>query len=74
MHLTVQGIQSIGAQATAKHSVGNLQEIHRSLVFLSNGTIVDAVTSNIDDRTLHELYVSPFANAVKAGVASVMCS
>jgi beta-glucosidase len=32
------------------------------------------VSSNIDDRTIHELYAWPFANAVKAGVASVMCS
>ncbi|KAG9591803.1 glycoside hydrolase family 3 protein, partial [Aureobasidium melanogenum] len=31
-------------------------------------------SSNIDDQTLHELYVWPFADAVKAGVASVMCS
>ena len=32
------------------------------------------MTSNIDDRTIHELYLWPFADAVKANVASVMCS
>jgi beta-glucosidase len=32
------------------------------------------MTSNIDDRTMHELYLWPFADAVKANVASVMCS
>jgi len=32
------------------------------------------MTSNIDDRTLHELYLWPFADAVQANVASVMCS
>ncbi|KAH0156607.1 glycoside hydrolase family 3 protein, partial [Aureobasidium melanogenum] len=31
-------------------------------------------SSNLDDQTLHEFYVWPFADAVKAGVASVMCS
>lgn len=32
------------------------------------------MSSNVDDRTIHELYLWPFADAVKAGVASVMCS
>lgn len=32
------------------------------------------MSSNIDDRVAHELYVWPFMNAVKANVASVMCS
>lgn len=41
---------------------------------LADGTVVEAVSSNIDDRTMHELYMWPFANAIKAGVASVMCS
>lgn len=33
-----------------------------------------ALSSNIDDRTLHELYLWPFAESVRAGVASIMCS
>jgi beta-glucosidase len=32
------------------------------------------MSSNVDDRTLHELYLWPFADAVNANVASVMCS
>ena len=32
------------------------------------------ISSNIDDRTMHELYLWPFADAVQANVASVMCS
>ena len=32
------------------------------------------MSSNIDDRTLHELYLWPFADAVHSNVASVMCS
>lgn len=36
--------------------------------------ITEAYSSNIDDTTLHELYLWPFADAVRAGVGSVMCS
>jgi beta-glucosidase len=32
------------------------------------------ISSNIDDRTMHELYLWPFADAIYANVASVMCS
>lgn len=40
-----------------------------------NGSIVqESISANLDDRTMHELYMWPFANAVRAGVASVMCS
>lgn len=31
-------------------------------------------SSNVDDRTQHELYAHPFLKAVMAGVSSVMCS
>jgi beta-glucosidase len=34
---------------------------------------MEAISANIDDRTLHELYIWPFANAVHAGTTSVMC-
>lgn len=36
--------------------------------------ISEALSSNIDDKTMHELYAWPFVDAVKAGVGSVMCS
>ena len=39
-----------------------------------NFTINDTYSSNIDDITMHELYLWPFANAVKAGTGSIMCS
>lgn len=32
------------------------------------------ISSNVDDRTMHETYLWPFSEAVRAGVASVMCS
>lgn len=36
--------------------------------------ITESMSSNVDDKTLHELYLWPFADAVRAGVGSVMCS
>ncbi|AEO61246.1 glycoside hydrolase family 3 protein [Thermothelomyces thermophilus ATCC 42464] len=68
---TVKGIQSEGVMATIKHFVGNEQEHFRQPW---EWGLPHALSANIDDRTLHELYVWPFADAVKAGVASVMCS
>ncbi|KAI2641313.1 glycoside hydrolase family 3 protein [Xylaria nigripes] len=60
---TIEGLQSAGAQANAKHYILNEQELNR-----------EEISSNIDDRTMHELYLWPFADAVHADVASVMCS
>ncbi|KAL1836471.1 hypothetical protein VTJ49DRAFT_5085 [Mycothermus thermophilus] len=68
---TIRGIQSEGVMATIKHFVGNEQEHFRQA--WEWGT-PHAISSNIDDRTLHELYAWPFGDAVKAGVAAVMCS
>nr|WAP05612.1 beta-glucosidase [Talaromyces funiculosus] len=60
---TIKGMQSQNVQACGKHYID------------SNGTTEqEAVSSNIDDRTLHELYLWPFYEGVKAGMASVMCS
>ncbi|EJF60355.1 hypothetical protein DICSQDRAFT_201362 [Dichomitus squalens LYAD-421 SS1] len=60
---TVLGWQAGGAQACAKHYVNNEQEHLRQ-----------EESSDVDDRTEHEIYVHPFMRAVQAGVASVMCS
>ena len=81
---TIGGIQSNGVQACAKvshesfitkhrkqsltccsaqHVIGNEQELNRR-----------TMSANIDDRTLHELYMWPFADAIHANVTSVMCS
>ncbi|KAF3939182.1 Beta-glucosidase [Dactylella cylindrospora] len=59
----ITGIQSAGVQACAKHYIGNEQERNR-----------ETMSSNIDDRTMHELYLWPFAEAAKANVATFMCS
>lgn len=71
---TIIGMQEAGTQTSSKHFIGNEQETQRSNTFTQNGTEINAVSANIDDRTLHELYLWPFADAVKAGTASIMCS
>lgn len=73
---TIQGIQDAGVIACAKHFIGNEQEHFRqapeSATFGFN--VSDSYSSNIDDVTMHELYLWPFSDAVRAGVGSVMCS
>lgn len=60
----IQAVQSHGMIAMAKHFVANEQETNRA-----------AIQENIDDKTLHEIYLLPFEMAVKNGqVGSVMCS
>lgn len=75
---TINGMQDAGVQATVKHWIGNEQEVMRNPNFeddeVWSEVIQESVSSNIDDRTIHELYMWPFANAVKAKVASFMCS
>jgi beta-glucosidase len=55
----IRGVQSQGVMAQAKHYVGYDS---------------DSFNIVVDQQTLHEVYVAPFAEAVKAGVASIMCS
>ncbi|KAK8085760.1 beta-glucosidase G [Apiospora hydei] len=76
MEETIKGHQDAGVQATPKHFIGNEQETQRNPNFDETGTnvIQEAVSSNIDDRTMHELYLWPFANSVRAKAASIMCS
>nr|XP_018261855.1 avenacinase [Kwoniella dejecticola CBS 10117]OBR84013.1 avenacinase [Kwoniella dejecticola CBS 10117] len=59
----VKGVQSQGVMAMMRHYIGNDQETGRRWT-----------SSNMDDRTAHELYLWPFQDAVQAGVASTMCS
>ncbi|KAL4932565.1 beta-glucosidase [Aspergillus undulatus] len=60
---TILGLQGSGVQACAKHYILNEQEHNR-----------ETISSVADDRTMHELYLWPFYDAVKANVASIMCS
>ncbi|KAM3415087.1 hypothetical protein BST61_g10220 [Cercospora zeina] len=69
---SIRGLQQ-SVIACVKHLVGNEQETNRNPINDDDGTIPSS-SSNIDDRTMHELYLWPFQDAVKAGVGSVMCS
>ncbi|KLJ08700.1 beta-glucosidase [Blastomyces silverae] len=55
--------EGTGVQACAKHYILTEQEHRRQ-----------SMSSNADDRTMHERYVWPFADFVRANVALVMCS
>jgi beta-glucosidase len=59
----IQGIQSQGVIATAKHFVCNDQETQRMLI-----------SSDVDERTRQEIYYPPFRASVRAGVGAVMGS
>ncbi|CAE6430908.1 unnamed protein product [Rhizoctonia solani] len=48
---------------SAKHYINNEQEHYHA-----------TSSSNVGDRTQHELYAHPFLRSVMAGAASVMCS
>lgn len=79
-YLETIGIQSQGVIATAKHFIGNEQEHYRfatadefvKVDYTFNTT--SSLSSEIDDRAMHELYMWPFAEAVRAGTGSIMCS
>ena len=59
MAQTVRGIQSSGVIACAKHFIGNEQEHFRQVPEAAGFgyTISDAISSNVDDVTMHELYL-----------------
>ena len=60
----IKGVQSQGVMACIKHFAGNNQEYARH-----------GVSSDIDERTLHEIYFPAFEKAVKEGkVATIMTS
>jgi beta-glucosidase len=54
----VQGIQSQGVMAMAKHYIA----------YNGGDNVV------VGQQALHEIYAAPFVDAVKAGVATIMCS
>ncbi len=54
----VQGVQSCGVGTTAKHFVANDSEFERT-----------SIDSQVDERTLREVYLVPFEHAIKDGGA-----
>ncbi|PVH75143.1 glycoside hydrolase family 3 protein [Cadophora sp. DSE1049] len=71
---TVRGIQENGVVTSTKHFIGNEQELNRNPSTNNQSQHVESVSSNIDDKTLHELYLWPFQDAVHAGSGNIMCS
>ncbi len=60
----IKGLQDKGISATIKHFAGNESEIERT-----------TMSSEIDERSLRELYLRPFEDAVKkAGTWGIMSS
>ncbi|KAH6665859.1 beta2 tomatinase [Plectosphaerella plurivora] len=72
MDLSVRGLQKHGVQSVGKHHIANEQETQR-FPSQKGGKIIEALSSNIDDRAMHELYLWPFAQGLRAGVSYVMC-
>ena len=77
MGQVTRGIQSQGVVATPKHFLFNEQEFRRrdsARQSEPENIVGEAISSNVDDRTLHELYAFPFMDALAAGAGAVMCS
>ncbi|ROT36180.1 beta-glucosidase [Sodiomyces alkalinus F11] len=73
---TVKGIQDAGVVANVKHFIVNEQE-HFRQAGEARGygfDIAESLSSNVDDRTMHEVYLWPFADTIRAGAGSIMCS
>lgn len=76
MRETIKGIQGAGVIASLKHFIGNEQETRRSTENMLTDNPNDpgqlqAISANIDDKTLHELYLWPFVDALDEGVANI---
>jgi beta-glucosidase len=48
--VTVEGIQRAGVQTATKHYIANEQESQRSFTTNANGTTIEAISSNVDDK------------------------
>lgn len=66
----IKGIQSRGTvSACVKHFIAYERETNRFPIGHN-----ESVPSNVNDKTMHELYFWPFMDAMKAESGSVMCS
>jgi beta-glucosidase-like glycosyl hydrolase len=66
----IQGVQDQGVVATAKHYICNEQETNR----FYGSSNSQGYSVYLDDKTMHEIYLWPFAASVAAGVGSMMCA
>ncbi|TIA94058.1 hypothetical protein E3P81_00460 [Wallemia ichthyophaga] len=71
---SVTGLQDSHVSATIKHFIGYEQETARHPYQTDSSTDQEPISSNIDDRTMHEVYMPSFAEGVRAGSGMVMCS
>ncbi|KAI5961853.1 bglE [Candida pseudojiufengensis] len=78
---TVEGIQDEGVIASCRHLIGNEQEHFRQVGEWDDlnskndwDKLETSISSNIGDRAMHEIYLWPFANVIKSGCGSIMCS
>lgn len=65
---SIAGMQSAGVVAAGRHFLLNEQETNRS------ADVTTRYSSNVDDKTIHEVYAWPFGDGVKAGMMAVMCA
>ncbi|KAJ5771043.1 uncharacterized protein N7511_003094 [Penicillium nucicola] len=70
---TVVAFNKRGVMTSLKHFITSEQETNRNPITGSSPQI-EAVSSNVDDKTMHELYLWPFQDAIKAGSVNIMCS
>ncbi|GAB7350276.1 hypothetical protein MBLNU459_g0917t3 [Dothideomycetes sp. NU459] len=73
---SIEGIQSAGVMASAKHFIAYEQEHFRQSVEAQQYgfNVTASGSANLDDITMHELYLWPFADGIRAGAANIMCS
>ncbi|KAK2038734.1 hypothetical protein LZ31DRAFT_478142, partial [Colletotrichum somersetense] len=71
---TIHGVQDARVQTCSKHYIANKEETQRSNTNQTDGTRAEAISANVHNRTIHELYLWSFADAIRAGTTSVMCS
>lgn len=64
-----KGLSDGGVVPGGKHWLLNEQETNREGMGSS-----EAYSSVIDDKTLHETYLSPFMDAIKNGLGAMMCA
>ncbi|KAJ6095221.1 hypothetical protein N7486_005967 [Penicillium sp. IBT 16267x] len=70
---TIRGLQE-NVIACVKHLIGYEQETSRNPPLLLTDSYNQSVSSNIDDKTMHEQYLWSFQDVVKAGAGAMMCS
>ncbi|KAH8657978.1 glycoside hydrolase superfamily [Xylariales sp. PMI_506] len=69
MGKSMNGVHDAGVLASGRHFLYNEQETNR----MSHGILPDNYSSDVDDKTAHEIYLWPFADGANQGMMAVMC-